>query len=246
MTIGLSETILALALTFNIEPKNVIKVPAPYSAVTQNMVSSGVNPLGYEIETNDAIVKIGAIRGGHGTGFFVKIGGKKFMITAAHVCATETVMYSVVGAHAVLYSNPLKDICILSTYQGVETLKWASEPAKGDFIKTIGFPYTYQYDKRVGLVEQIDPTFYALPLDYYGGCALVGGQEFVSDGICVMGVTTYRAAMLVRPGNSGGPALNIWGNVMGIVIASDMKNAGYFVPLSDVMEAIKHARPNLE
>lgn len=201
-------------------------------------------PIGiYNPEPNPAIVKVQDINGGHGTGFFVKLkGGQPYLITAAHVCGTNTVMYSEKGAHRVLYSMPLKDTCILETYSDVATLDWGGANFNGQDIRINGFPYNYEHDEQKGSLTTVSPSFFVLPRDYYGACQTVGGQELFdmfSGPTCVMGVTGYNANLLTRPGNSGGPVLNRWGNVVGIIIGTDNNGHGILIPLSSVLEVVK-------
>lgn len=50
----------------------------------------------------------------------------------------------------------------------------------------------------------------------------------------------YRTNMLIQPGNSGSPMVNFWGNLTGVMFASDRYNWGIAVSLDDVKRFLKH------
>jgi hypothetical protein len=47
-------------------------------------------------------------------------------------------------------------------------------------------------------------------------------------------VGAYKTNILIRPGNSGSPVVDFWGNVVGIVFASDNYNWGSVVSYRDL------------
>ncbi len=58
---------------------------------------------------------------------------------------------------------------------------------------------------------------------------------------CVLTVkNAYTTSVIIHPGNSGSPVINFWGNVVGVVFASDDTNWGRMVPLHDVKAFLSH------
>lgn len=59
--------------------------------------------------------------------------------------------------------------------------------------------------------------------------------------ICIVEVKgAYITSAIVHPGNSGSPVVNFWGNVEGVVFASDGTNWGRMVSLDDIKEFLKN------
>lgn len=200
----------------------------------------------YTKRYNPAIQMVVNPDGASGTGFFVKSAGRVFLVTAAHVCGSSKVLFSEKGLHEVLAIAPERDTCILSTYQNVQTLSLASKDSSlGDWISTIGFPMRLEWDYSKGHSLDVGLSRFALPYGYYGGetgCPKSTQTLITPTGLpfCGVSVTTIAVKMLVRPGNSGGPAINFFGNVVGIVIGTDLSTGtGYIVPLSEFTQILE-------
>ncbi len=202
----------------------------------------------YTRKYHPAVVMVNNLDGSSGTGFFIKLpdSGKKVLVTASHVCGTAKALFSSKGVHEVLYQAPERDTCILSTFQGVSTVNLAGgDIAKGDYISTIGFPLRLQWDFRRGLAGEIGLSFFNLPLSFYNGCPAPTGTVVSDDEgvlVCGLGVSTISAVLKVRLGNSGGPAFNYYGNVVGIVIATDNMGTGFIVPVSELKEVLSRVK----
>lgn len=221
------------------------QIPTPKPAPTR---ANGGDPYNaYKKRFHKAVVQVNNLDGSSGTGFFIELdSGRKILVTAAHVCGTSKTLYSEKGMHQVLLVAPERDTCLLSTFQSVDTVNLArSDLKKGDYVSTTGFPLRLQWDFREGKAESIDLSFFYFPMQYYGACPEKGGNAMIDafgGTVCGIGVTTFRVRMLVRPGNSGGPAFNIAGQIVGIVIATDREGGGYVVPVSDLKEVLSRGQ----
>lgn len=218
------------------------QIPVPKSPAVRTQTSSEAYNA-YTKRFHKSVVQVNNLDGSSGTGFFIQgDSGKKYLITAAHVCGTSKTLYSERGMHEVLAIAPERDTCILSTYQTVDTVNLARADLKrGDALYTIGFPLRLQWDYRTGKAESIDLSFFYFPTMYYGACPSTGGNTMIDaygGTVCGIGVTTFRVKMLVRPGNSGGPAFNSSGQIVGIVIATDSVGGGYIVPVSELKQVL--------
>lgn len=228
----------------------------------RNEAGAGPGPMipKYTPKRNNAIQMLMNFDGSSGTGFFIRHNGRVVMVTAAHVCGGASVLYSAKGLHEVLAMVPERDTCILSTYQTVETLKLGYDLEIGQLVHTIGFPYRLEWDYSEGIAGDVGISLFLLPGGYYNppvrslsealeaalGPPCPKNTQVVNtpEGLgCGVGVTTTSAKMLVRPGNSGGPAMDYWGRVTGIVIGSNpSEGTGFIVPISEVQEVLKDVK----
>lgn len=193
-----------------------------------------------ETKVDDAIVSVLSPTG-RGTGFFIESNGNKFLVTAAHVCGTTPLLLSARGIHRVLLSRADKDICIATTYQGVQTLKIGEEVKNGDPVEMTGFPGKLIYDYQKGVARDVGVSNFELPHNFYNNDELCPplSQTFAEG--CMVFITTIRLNILARPGNSGGPVQNAAGEVVGILIGTDGKD-GYMAPISE-LKGLLEGRP---
>jgi S1-C subfamily serine protease len=155
---------------------------------------------------------------GAGSGFVVRPG---FVVTNAHVVAGETattVQPRGAGRSLpaeVVFFNEKNDVAILR----VDGLRLSplplAVPKPGEAAAVIGFPENGPLDvqpARTGTTRRV----------YSGNAYNEGPVERV--------VTSFR--VYVRPGNSGGPAVNADGEVVSTIFASrtDSNKAGYGIP----------------
>jgi S1-C subfamily serine protease len=65
---------------------------------------------------------------------------------------------------------------------------------------------------------------------------ILTGQEFA----CLIKLDTLQTTTVIYGGNSGSPAVNMWGNVIGVVFAGNrsQEHDNYIVPLSEVKRVL--------
>ena len=160
------------------------------------------------------------------------VAGRDLVVTNAHVVAGQTATHVEVGetgrrlpAKVVVFDEK-NDIAVLRVNGlGLTPLRLAP-PKPGKDVAVIGFPENGPLDIEPA---RTDTTQRVISGDAYDN----GPVERV--------VTSFR--VYVRPGNSGGPAVNKYGRVVSTIFASrtDSDNSGYGVPSRIVHRHLKVA-----
>jgi S1-C subfamily serine protease len=160
------------------------------------------------------------------------VAGQNLVVTNAHVVAGETATRVQVGgtgqllpAQVVVFDEK-NDIAVLRVGGLDVTPLRLTAPRSGDAAAVIGYPENGPLDiepARTGTTQRV------ISSDAYDR----GPVERV--------VTSFR--VYVRPGNSGGPAVNANGSVVATIFASrtDSDNAGYGVPSWIVRDYLRAA-----
>ncbi|WJZ01474.1 MarP family serine protease [Corynebacterium freiburgense] len=161
-----------------------------------------------------------------GSGFVID---KDYVITNAHVVAgADTVrLDTVIGVRSaeVVFFDPAEDIAVLrSPDLGLNSLQWASEPAKtGQDSIVMGFPQSGPFEAAPARVrEEIT----------------VNGPNIYASGMTQRQAYTVRGS--IRQGNSGGPMVDLEGQVLGVVFgaAIDDTDTGYVLTSAEVQQKI--------
>lgn len=173
---------------------------------------------------------------GAGTGFFVSSDG--LIVTNKHVVGDETASYSVVTNDGksyeakVLAKDPVNDIAIIKIdIKDAPFLEFAdsSKLELGQHVVAIGNSLgQYQNTVTTGVVSGIGRSITA-------GGSILGLEQ-------LEGVIQTDAA--INSGNSGGPLLNLAGQVVGINTAVDRQgqSIGFALPSNDVKKALESYR----
>jgi S1-C subfamily serine protease len=169
---------------------------------------------------------------GYGVEGSAWVAGRNLVVTNAHVVAGETATWVQIGGSGqqlpaeVVAFDERNDIAVMR----VEGLGLAPLPVAaartGEAAAVIGFPQNGPLDiepARTGTTERVVST------DAYDN----GPVERI--------VTSFR--VYVRPGNSGGPAVDADGRVISTIFASrtDSNNSGYGVPSRIVQRHLRTA-----
>lgn len=166
-------------------------------------------------------VRITGIACGYGVEGSGWVAAPNTVVTNAHVVAGETVTRVQAGgkgAHKrarVVFFDKKNDVAILRVRKlGLAPLP-IDEPRSGESVAVIGFPENGPLDIRPGRT---------------GGTRRVLSSDAYNQGPIERTVTSLR--VYVRPGNSGGPAVNAEGEVVSTIFASraDSSRSGYGIP----------------
>ncbi|MEJ5914068.1 MarP family serine protease [Pseudokineococcus sp. 1T1Z-3] len=186
-------------------------------------------------QVRGSVVKVSGVaeecrRGVEGTGWVVEPGR---VVTNAHVVAgVDAPSVQVAGegpdlpARVVLY-DPERDLAVLDVPDlAAAPLPLGEQLAAGDAAAVVGFPLDGPYDVEAATVRQV---VQALGEDVYG-----------SPGV-VRQVYALRAD--VQPGNSGGPLVDLDGDVVGVVFARSLDDAGtgYALTLQESAPVLEQA-----
>ncbi|HET9928438.1 MAG TPA: trypsin-like peptidase domain-containing protein [Rubrobacter sp.] len=160
------------------------------------------------------------------------VAGRDLVVTNAHVVAGQMATHVVVGEKGrrlpakVVVFDEKNDIAVLRVNGlGLTPLRLAP-PKPGKDVAVIGFPENGPLDIEPA---RTDTTQRVISGDAYDN----GPVERV--------VTSFR--VYVRPGNSGGPAVNEYGRVVSTIFASrtGSDNSGYGIPSRIVHRHLKAA-----
>lgn len=177
-------------------------------------------------------VRIGGIACGYGVEGSGWVAAPNLVVTNAHVVAGEVLTRVQPGgtgfsrrARVVLF-DPQNDIAILRVRNlNLPPLPLA-EPQYGETVAVLGFPESGPLDIRPGRT---------------GETRRVISTNAYARGPVERTVTSFR--VYVRPGNSGGPAVNEDGEVVATIFASraDSRNSGYGIPSQIVSQRLELA-----
>ncbi|MDO5077767.1 MarP family serine protease [Corynebacterium sp.] len=161
-----------------------------------------------------------------GSGF---VAADDYVVTNAHVVAgSDTVrLDTVIGVRIaeVVYFDPAEDIAVLhSEGLGLKPLQWSAAAAEtGQDSIVMGFPESGPFEAAPARVrEEIT----------------VNGPNIYASGMTQRQAYTVRGS--IRQGNSGGPMVDLDGNVLGVVFgaAIDDTDTGYVLTSQEVRNKI--------
>ena len=179
------------------------------------------------------VVRVTGVACGYGVEGSGWVAAPDTVVTNAHVVAGEaTTQVQPEGtgiplpARVVVFDDK-NDIAVLRVSDLRLPPLPLAEPRESEPVALLGFPENGPFDIRAGRV---------------GDTQRVISNDAYNRGPVERTVTSFRG--FVRPGNSGGPALNADGAVVATVFASraDSDNAGYGIPSSLVQEIVDVAQ----
>src|SRR5215210_4459984 len=218
----------------DLEPLPHIKGPEPEVAAPEGSIVKDPDVKAASART----LRVTGIACGYGVEGSGWVAGQNLVVTNAHVVAGETATRVQVGgtgrllpAQVVVFDEK-NDIAVLRVDRlGLTPLRLAT-PQPGEPAAVIGFPENGPLD--------IEPA-------RTGTTQRVVSSDAYDHGPVERTVTSFR--VYVRPGNSGGPAVNANGQVVSTIFASrtDSDNSGYGVPSRIVRQhlrmAVAHSTP---
>ena len=179
------------------------------------------------------VVRVSGVACGYGVEGSGWVAGKSLVVTNAHVVAGETATRvqpegrGISLPAKVVVFDETNDVAILRVKGlGLPPLPLA-EPGSEEDVAILGYPQNGPFDGQAGRTGE---TMRVISSDAY------------DRGPIERTVTSFRG--YVRPGNSGGPAINGDGAVVATIFASraDSDRAGYGIPSSIIQQRIALAK----
>lgn len=183
-----------------------------------------------------------------GTGFQMQTKDGLKLISNAHVCSIGLETGYLLAHNGkkqeivkILKIDPVADLCMLTMVSDVPGLKLGLKPKFGDTVGILGHPLLQPqtFSKGRILAQQLIPV----AVGYYNEktCVGPGAQKLDSwfGAFCVRLFMSYYTNAIIFPGNSGSPAVNFFGNVVGVVFAGNTRtNYGHLVTYEDLKRFI--------
>lgn len=185
---------------------------------------------------------------GGGTGFQINTPQGPKILSNAHVCEGVGGKYAMAhytGGKEIVRIERLDDItdlCLLSPVGGLSVLDLSEdEPQLHDTIGVLGHPLLAPQTLSLGRIR--GSQIVEVVVGFLGpeGCKGPGGHSEVI--FCLRPYVAMLTTARIFPGNSGSPAFNFWGEVVGIVFASNtVTNYGIIIPLKDIKRFIREGK----
>ena len=167
------------------------------------------------------------------------VAGRAIVVTNAHVVAGQDDTTVQVGGEGAgldaeaIWFDPRNDLSILRVpgVSGVPALAMNVNADSGTAAAVLGFPQNGPYTVAPARL---------------GGTATVVTQDAYGRGPVERSITSLRG--VIRPGNSGGPAVDRSGRVLATLFAAatSRRRTGYGVPDSLVRDALREARGTVD
>lgn len=182
---------------------------------------------------------------GSGTAFEVKAAsGKVYTITNAHVCELadsnrELQVFDKKNSKRlipvkIIEIDDVSDLCVLTGLPGYSGLSLGTKTVDGDGVIAFGYPKGEALNIAKGRVKaEVEIEI----MTSIGACTNSGTTKYLMGmiAVCVSKFKTIATDVSIFPGNSGGPLVNKWGNVVGVVSAADnTTHWGFAVRLVDL------------
>ena len=198
------------------------------------------------------------IRSG-GTGFYIgqSADNSSLVVTNSHVCGERdsSVVSFAKDAAKMLFKvkkqDPKADLCLLKGTQDVSLplipLKLAVVSPFYTAVYSAGHPFLRRLNPRKGVIVQAETVEIGTPMPLSGVCPEGAKEEevfqlFFTQKICVEAFDSFYTTLESFPGNSGSPAVDANGDVVGVVFAIDNRtHYTSLVPLYKLKEFLKDA-----
>ncbi|MCX8205030.1 MAG: trypsin-like peptidase domain-containing protein [Candidatus Nezhaarchaeota archaeon] len=205
------------------------------SEVRYHVVVSNVSLPGLYEGVKDSVVMVRSKSPqlqAQGSGFIYNFSGRLVVVTNYHVVAeaAEVTVRLASGDEylaTVLGSDPYADLAVLSVNAPLDKLKplevvSSSTLRVGDVVIAVGNPYGLVGSLSIGVVSALGRT---IAVEQAGGYPIAN----------VIQTTTP-----LNPGNSGGPLLNLRGQVVGVTtaIVRDSQGLGFAIPSNTILREI--------
>lgn len=194
---------------------------------------------------------------GSGTGFqVIAPSGKIYTMTNAHICSMANKKGVIMIQDKknsgrmlpkrVIEVYPEHDLCIVEGLEGYSGLSLGSDLEVSEPVYALGYPLGEAMHYSEGRVKEFSTV--TLIKENPDPKTCTGKGESVQEilwfifvvKVCVKEFDSVQTSMVIYPGNSGSPMVNMFGNVVGVVFAGNTRtNWASAVPLSYVKELLK-------
>lgn len=186
-----------------------------------------------------SVVMLHTSKGG-GTGFLTRgKSGKPVLVTNWHVCRLVE-NGALIAERAKEFEIPVRprmmdtehDLCVLDPAPG-KVIKLGKEPHKFSAIYIMGHPLLKPLTPSFGLFSGEIRDTIVYPIEDSGECAKGGTAVGGFFGIgCAVTMDLGDTTAPIFPGNSGSPAVDANGDLIGVINSSDGRTGwGAFIPL---------------
>jgi S1-C subfamily serine protease len=196
---------------------------------------------------------------GGGTGFAVKApSGKSYILTNAHICE----MYNggdtaLIESHdgrliprKIIERSKTTDLCLIEGLPGkTDGLALASDVSAGENISIVGHPKLMDLTVSKGSVIQFQTIQMLKGIIGQDGLTAEQCESeaknhveevdslFGKATLCITTLDSLQTTAVSLPGNSGSPAVNFYGHVVGVLFAGDDEvHWGLIIPLDTVQD----------
>lgn len=223
---------------------NIVSYTLLFSAVTGiSLVAPRVWDRVIAAKIRPSVVKITLLdsRDKGGTGFGLKTDKGSFIVTNAHICRALQEGLGMVFIEndpepklsRVLRISETADLCLMSPVEGLPTLSLADVPDIQDEVATFGHPLLNPQTISRGFIIAKNIGSVADECD----SGVKYGKSLITHPLygCMRIYNVYMTTIVAYPGNSGSPVVNIYGNVVGVLFATNrMTNQALIVIYSDL------------
>jgi S1-C subfamily serine protease len=207
------------------------------------------------------VVLIHSFSGGGGTGSIVKLpSGKNAVLTNGHVCKLAqdgVILVNYLGndyVSKVIEVYPKHDLCIVESPSQKGGLSIASSVDMGEKVFAMGHPLlepnTITHGELSGVVNVRIAMGYNVPKAECSGegYELINAEQsgnpmmslFGILNVCIRSLDSNASTVIILPGNSGSPTVNIYGNIVAVVFAANESGTrSYHVPLKEIKAFLK-------
>jgi S1-C subfamily serine protease len=187
---------------------------------------------------------------GSGTGFFIETPSDKIhILTNRHVCEISKDGFLIVkykgkfSNRKIIKMYEKHDLCLVDGIKDVGGLELGSAMTVGQIVGVIGHPYggnltlskgEYVGDQIISMIQGYD-----LKKEECRGQVKKANFLMMMFGhrtYCLEKFFTNQVTLYTRPGSSGSPLIDFYGNVIGVLFAGNTNDnkQSYIVPLSDL------------